>query len=145
MANNQGRGGESTQIPSRTKLEELKKKIDVLQANYSLATATEEEHRDRMVAVLQEEFRAMKKKVALDSYFSTKAEIQVLSNEIERQLTKASIIALDSEQAALSRCFTLAVPKIQMHIHPFQQFAATFYDRVDPNMHLDLANKINPV
>jgi hypothetical protein len=98
-----------------------------------------------MVAVLQEEFRAMKKKVALDSYFSTKAEIQVLSSEIERQLTKASIIALDAEHAALSKCFTLSVPKIQLHIHPFQQFAATFYDKVDPNMHLDLAQKLGPV
>ena len=29
-----------------------------------------------------------------------------------------------------------------MHIHPFQQFAATFYDEVDPNWHLDVSQKL---
>lgn len=32
-----------------------------------------------------------------------------------------------------------------MHIHPFQQFAATFFDRVDPNQHLDVVNKLSSV
>jgi len=30
-----------------------------------------------------------------------------------------------------------------MHIHPFQQFAATLYDEVDPNSHLDMVTKLN--
>lgn len=30
-----------------------------------------------------------------------------------------------------------------MHIHPFQQFAATLYDKVDPQKHLDMSEKLN--
>ena len=37
------------------------------------------------------------------------------------------------------------MPKIQYHIHPFQQFAATLFDRVDPHSHLDLLNKMYPL
>lgn len=34
---------------------------------------------------------------------------------------------------------------MQYHIHPFQQFAATFYDKVDPNLNLDVSNKVNAI
>ena len=44
-----------------------------------------------MIAVLREEFRAQKKKVTLDGTYSTKAEIMVLSNEIEKLITRASV------------------------------------------------------
>ena len=135
--------GDSSGIPTKKQLNALKQQIEDLQANYSLATATEEEHRDRMVAKLKEEFRAQKKKVTLDSFYTTKAEIMVLSNEIEKHITRASVQTLDAEHAALSRCFTLSQPKIQMRIHPFQQFAATLYDRVDANKHLDMVQKLN--
>lgn len=57
-----------------------------------------------------------------------KAEIHVFSNEIEKFMIRASVKTLDSECNALAKCFTLQVPRIQYHIHPFQQFAATIYD-----------------
>ena len=78
----------------------------------------------------------------MDSHFSTKAEIQVLSNEIEKMITRAAVQTLDAEHTALSRCFTVSQPKIQMRIHPFQQFAATLYDKVDVQQHLDLTVKL---
>ena len=106
---------------------------------------SEEVERDKMVAVLREEFGSMKKKVTLDTNYAVIAEALVLRNEIEKHITRAAIYALDGENAALSRCFTQSIAKIQMHIHPFQQFAATFYDAVDPNLHLDVTNKIEPV
>ena len=81
---------------------------------------SEEIERDKMVDVLREEFSSMKKKVTLDANYAVLAEALVLKNEIEKHITRAAIHALDGENAALSRCFTLAVPKIQMHIHPFQ-------------------------
>jgi hypothetical protein len=59
-----------------------------------------------MVKALREEFTSLKKKVTLDAYFNTKAEIAVYSNEIEKCLIKASVVTLDSETAALSKCFT---------------------------------------
>lgn len=62
-------------IPSKKQLEALRKKIDDLQNDYSLATTTEEEHREKMIELLKEEFRAQKKKVTLDQFYSTKAEI----------------------------------------------------------------------
>ena len=61
-----------------------------------------------------------KKKVTLDQFYTTKAEIQVLSNEIEKHITRASVQALDAECVALTKCFNLSQPKIQMRIHPFQ-------------------------
>lgn len=132
-------------VPTQAQLKELREKITQLQDNYSLTTMNEEEERDKMVAVLREEFSSMKKKVTLDMNFAVIAEALVLKNEIEKHITRAGMSALDGENTALSRCFTQSVAKIQMHIHPFQQFAATFYDKVDPTMHLDVANKIEPV
>ena len=98
-----------------------------------------------MVKLLREEFSSLKKKVTLDNYFNTKAEIQVFSNEIEKFIIRASCQTLDDECRALAKCFDLQVPQVQYHIHPFQQFAATFYDKVDPNMHLDISNKMKAV
>jgi len=132
-------------VPSDKDLEELKNRINNLQDDQTLATKSAEEKRDAMVKALKAEFEAMKKKVTLDTWFTTKAEIELFSNEIEKFIMQASISALDSECAALTKCFTVAVPTIQMHIHPFQQFAATFFDVVDPQLHLDISNKISCV
>ena len=73
---------------------------------------TEEEHRDQMIDKLKVEFNAQKRKVTLDAYYSTKAEIYVLSNEIEKLITYASVQALDAENTALARCFAMQIPKI---------------------------------
>ena len=72
-----------------------------------------------MVKALREEFAGLKKKVILDEYFNTKAEISVYQNELEKLIIKASIRTLDGESAALAKCFTLQVPSVQYHIHPF--------------------------
>ena len=55
----------------------------------------------------------------MDSFYSTKAEIMVLSNEIEKMITMASVQALDAEHTALAKCFVMSQPKIQFRIHPF--------------------------
>ena len=81
---------------------------------------SDEAKRDKLVAVLKEEFNQMKKKVTLDNYFSNLAQKRVLANEIEKEIIRASVRALDGETAGLTRCFTLAVPKVQQLIHPFQ-------------------------
>lgn len=47
--------------------------------------------RDALVKALKEEFASLKKKVTLDNYFNTKAEIHLFTNEIEKFLIKASI------------------------------------------------------
>ena len=59
---------------------------------------------------LREEFASLKKKVTLDNYFNTKAEIHVFSNEIEKFIIRSSVKTLDSECAALAKCFTMNVP-----------------------------------
>jgi len=87
----------------------------------------------------------MKKKVTLDNYFAVLAEKRVLANEIEKEIIRASVRTLDDETTALERCFTMSVGKIQMVIHPFQQFAACLYDRVDRNSHLDVVTKVDYV
>ena len=68
-----------------------------------------------------------------------------LSNEIEKHIVKAAVEAIEAEDEALCKCLTMSQPKIQMRIHPFQQFAATLYDSVDVNMHLDITTKIGAV
>ena len=50
--------GDASGIPSKKQLQELQQRIDTLQADYSLATTTEEEHRAAMIGRLKEEFRA---------------------------------------------------------------------------------------
>jgi hypothetical protein len=60
-----------------------------------------------VIKALRTEFNALKKKVTLDAYFNTKAEISVFSNEIEKFLIRASVQTLDNECTALAKCFTL--------------------------------------
>jgi len=55
----------------------------------------------------------------MDNYFATLADKTVLRNEIEKEIIRASVRALDAETSALCKCFTLTVPKVQQMIHPF--------------------------
>jgi hypothetical protein len=64
------------------------------------------------VRELKREFTIMKKKVTLDNYFKTLADKRVLANEIEKEIVRASVRALDVETTALTRAFTLAAGKI---------------------------------
>ena len=65
--------------------------MDNLVNDHSLATQTEVQKRDTLVKALKEEFASLKKKVTLDNYFNTKAEIHLFTNEIEKFMIKASI------------------------------------------------------
>lgn len=129
-------------LPSKEQLNEMRERIDDLANDHTTATESEQRKKQELITRLREEFAALKKKVTLDSYLSTKADIQVFSKEIEKFLICASVKTLDDECTALAKCFTMQVPTIQYHIHPFQQFAATLYDKVDPQMHLDVSNKV---
>lgn len=64
---------------------------------------------------------------------------------MERKLINASISAIESETAAIANCFTLTALPVELHIHPFQQFASTLYSSVDPNSHLDMVTKLTEV
>lgn len=83
-------------MPSNKEIEELKNRINNLQDDKTLATKSAEDKRDAMVRALKAEFEAMKKKVTLDTWFTTKAEIELFSNKIEKFMMQASISALDS-------------------------------------------------
>lgn len=65
-----------------------------------------------MVKLLREEFTSLKKKVTLDNYFNTKAEIHVFSNEIEKFMIRASCNTLDDECKALAKCFDMTIPQV---------------------------------
>jgi hypothetical protein len=99
-------------IPTQKELKEMRIKIDDLVNDHSLPTEGDEKRRDLLVKALKEEFSSLKKKVTLDNYFNTKAEIYVFSNEIEKFLIRASVKTLDSECNSLAKCFTLSVPSI---------------------------------
>ena len=78
-------------IPTNAQLAAFTKKITDLQDNYSASTMEEEVERDKMIAVLRDEFATMKKKVTLDNTFTTQAEALVLRNEIEKHVARAAI------------------------------------------------------
>jgi hypothetical protein len=81
----------------------------------------------------------------LDQVRDVRAEVSVLSEEIEINLVKAAIKAVEDDKAALTKCFDMSVKEIEAHIHPFQQFAATCYFQVDPASHLDMVTKMSEV
>lgn len=107
-------------LPDTKELEQLKRRIKNLEEDQSLATLKDEMERDRLVKALREEFTQIRKKVNTDKYYTFKAEMIVLSNEIEKCIINESVAALDYEANALAGCFTKVEPSIQMHIHPFQ-------------------------
>ncbi len=76
---------------------------------------------------------------------TNKAEILVLSNEIEISLVKASTQVIEDESAALAKCFEMSANEIEVHIHPYQQFASTLYQSVDRVAHLDIVFKMGEV
>jgi hypothetical protein len=90
----------------------MKQKIDSLINDQNISTEEELKKRDELVKALREEFGGLKKKVILDKYYNTKAEVIVFSNEIEKLLIMASVKTLDSESTALAKCFTTQVPSV---------------------------------
>jgi len=76
-----------------------------------------------------------------DAVLNSRAEIQILSVELERFLITASVRTLDAETCAIANCLRNESKEIDAHIHPFQQFAVTLYDKIDTNSHLDVVNK----
>ena len=94
-------------IHTHKELKEMRRKIDDLVNDNSLPTEGDILRRNAMVKALREEFASLKKKVTLDNYFNTKAEIYVFSNEIEKFLIRASVKTLDAECNSLAKCFTL--------------------------------------
>ena len=62
-------------IPSKEDLKVLKDKIDQMVNDQNISTVIELQKRDDIVKALREEFASIKKKVILDDYFNTKAEI----------------------------------------------------------------------
>ncbi len=87
----------------------------------------------------------MQSQVLVEQVQTCKAEIWVLSNEIQRNIINAASDAIESETAALSACFNLVATPVASHVHPFQQFASTLYSKCDPNSHLDMVAKFSEV
>jgi hypothetical protein len=57
----------------------------------------------------------------------------------------AAVRTLDSESHALANCLKNQAAEVDACVHPFQQFAVTLYDRVDPKSHLDAINKCSHI
>ena len=87
----------------------------------------------------------MKRNVLMDSILKNRAEIVVHTAEVERFLIVAAVKCLDAETTALANCLKNQSQEIDAHVHPFQQFAVTLYDKVDPKSHLDAINKLSHI
>lgn len=62
-------------LPTKEQLNEMRKRIDDLANDHTTATGIEQRKKQELITRLREEFAALKKKVSLDSYLSTKADI----------------------------------------------------------------------
>lgn len=76
---------------------------------------------------------------------TSRAEIQVLRAEIERHLLVCGVRTLENETLAIANCLKHESREVDAYIHPFQQFAVTMYDHVDPHTHLDAVNKCGQI
>jgi hypothetical protein len=97
------------------------------------------------VKALEEEQRRMKRNVLLDSILTARAQIAVHSQEIERFVISAAVRTLDGESGALANCLKNQAAEVDAFVHPFQQYAVTLYDKVDPKSHLDAINKCSQI
>lgn len=101
-------------------------------------------HKLQIQALVAEQ-KEMQRKLLLDHILTSRAEIQILQVEIERNLITSAVRTLDSETNALANCLKNESKELDAFIHPFQQFAVTLYDRVDPLSHLDAINKVTHI
>jgi hypothetical protein len=110
--------------------------------NQKKITDVEVQHAQELqIKAVQEEKKYLQKSLLLDSILSDRAEIQILTDEIERSLITSAVRTLDAETQAISGCLKNSSKEIDAHIHPFQQFAVALYDKCDKNSHLDAVNK----
>ena len=72
----------------------MKQKLDTLIADNTLATDEQHERHQAMVKAMREEFKQLKKKVAIDTYYGLKAQVAVYGNELEKLVILASIECL---------------------------------------------------
>lgn len=75
----------------------------------------------------------------------TKAEITVARRLLDSELVKLSLNVIKSEHASLQATFEVGASNedLQAFVHPQQQFAATLYQCVDENSHLNVLNKLD--
>ena len=52
---------------------------------------------------------------------------------------------IERETSSLAKAFELNGKRLEILIHPIQQFASTFEQNVDKKNHLDIINKVGPV
>ena len=91
---------------------------------------------------ISQKLKDLQMKALKDTVFACKSEIVVLTREIEKQLVKAAIRVVEDESAALTACFSMTSKQVDMHVHPFQQFASTLYQQIDKLSHLDMVTKV---
>lgn len=87
----------------------------------------------------------MRRNVLLDSILFNRSSTVVIQQEIERILIQAAVDTLTNESTALANCLKNQSKEIEAYIHPFQQYAVTLYDKVDPLSHLDPINKCSQI
>ena len=52
---------------------------------------------------------------------------------------------IERETSSLAKAFEINGKRLEILIHPMQQFASTFEQNVDKKNHLDIINKVGPV
>ena len=61
----------------------------------------------------------LKRNLILDQILTSRAEIQILKVEIERNLIVSGVRTLDAETMAIANCLKNESREIEAHIHPF--------------------------
>ena len=65
--------------------------------------------------------------------------------EIQNYMILTSKGLIERESTALAKAFEMNGKRLEILIHPMQQFASTFEQNVDKKNHLDIINKVGPI
>ena len=71
-------------------------------------TREQDLQQELMIRQVHEEIKAQNVKVVRNRYYTTKAEMLVYRDEVDKLLVQAAVQCLDSETQALAKCFTIA-------------------------------------
>ena len=81
----------------------------------------------------------------IQQYDQAQCEVEVYQREVQNYMILKAKGLIERETSSLAKAFELNGKRLEILIHPIQQFASTFEQNVDKKNHLDIINKVGSV
>ena len=81
----------------------------------------------------------------IQQYDQAQCEVEVYQREVQNYMILKAKGLIERETTSLAKAFEMNGKRLEILIHPMQQFASTFEQNVDKKNHLDIINKVGPV